>query len=151
MEVSKNWTNKLVEPLSVDLLQILLLRWTVKRQWGERAGRTMGEKRRLLPPPRRCNWGEQHRYTACYASLSLPDLENDCLWNIGVAELLSKCNHTTEYEYRPPRLQWHSGYSDHFLVQKRISLDWKSRLQRHSSYSDTFWPSQHCHCKRGGL
>ena len=49
------------------------------------------------------------------------------------------------------RLQWHSAYSDTFFVQKRISLYWKSRLLWHSAYSDTFRPSQHCHCKRGGL
>ena len=42
-------------------------------------------------------------------------------------------------------LQWQ------FLGQKRISLYWKFRLQWHFAYSDTFWPSQHCHCKRGGL
>ena len=77
-----------------------------------------------------------------------------CTWFLGniSALALSEVQATRAPRLQWHRLQWHSGYSDSFLVQKKISLlYWKSRLQWHSGYSDTFWPPQHCHCKRGGL
>ena len=44
-----------------------------------------------------------------------------------------------------PRRQWQ------FFGPKRISLYWKSLDIVTFVYNDTFLPSQHCHCKQGGL
>ena len=37
------------------------------------------------------------------------------------------------------------------LLILKIQVTVTSRLQWQTAYSDTSWPSQHCHCKRGGL
>ena len=54
------------------------------------------------------------------------------------------------YRLQWHRLQWKSGYSDSFLVPKRIFLYWESSDRVTLSYSDNFSVSQHCHCNRWG-